>query len=61
MCLQEVKLTEYILGKFSDSGQTDVESGETEVSLEDCSLVLISDMAVSGTVLLKFCRIFHIP
>ena len=37
MCLQEVKLTEYILGKFSDSGQRDVESGETEVSSEDCS------------------------
>jgi len=38
MCLQEVKMTEYILGKFSDSSQTDVESGKAEVSSEDCSL-----------------------
>lgn len=44
--LQEVKLTEYILGKFSDSDQKHVESGETEVS-SDCSL--ICDMAVNGT------------
>ena len=30
-------MIEYILGKFFDSGQRHVESGETEVSSEDCS------------------------
>ena len=38
MRLQEVQLTEYILGKFSDSDQKYVENGKTEVSSEECSL-----------------------